>query len=358
MRVALLTNTAWLDEELMTFKAVLVGLLDEGVGAVKVVPAEVGVEELGMMGQGITYRSSRWPWVRAHRLAALAGQLEAAEVNLIHALDGRLWRGARRLGEAMDLPVIYQANSYLDLRHVESILHGSSVPRVAFGATTEPLAEAIRQIAGEDVEVTVICPGVYSTGSPPRTRDPNQALCAIVSGSGRLDAYMTALLAGLTLFVEAQPQTLVFFDNLTEQDHQLWRAANRAGLGSNLSMVPRKLGHREMLLKADLLIHPQPLGRSRSITLAAMAHGLPVLAAADPWLDYLIDGQTAWVLDEPTPQAYHQRLADVVAHPEHGRSLGESAQQWVRHGRLASDMIGRTVGLYRQVSGEAIEFPG
>jgi len=361
MLVALLTNTAWLDEELLTFKALLVGLLDEGVGTVKIVPETVSPEELGMMGTRLAWKESAWRLIAERRLAALASKLQTLEVDLIHAMDGRMWRAARRLAEALDLPVIYQANSHLDLRLVGVVLAGTTVPRLAFTATTQPLGDAIRQDVGDEVDVHVIPPGVHGGGDRPRTRDPNQALCAVISASDKLDAHYHALLQGLVAFVRESPsggQSLFFFDSQSDNQHQLWRAANRVGLGPNLSMVPRRLGHREMLLKADLLIHPQPQGKSRTLTLQAMAHGLPVLAAADPWLDYLIDGATAWVVEQPSPEVYRDKLADIVANPHKGRALGESAQQWIKHGRLASDMISRTLGVYRAVSGEAIEFPG
>lgn len=360
MLVALLTNTAWLDEELHTFRALLVGLLDEGIGAVKVVPETISPEELGMMGQRVTWRETRWPLIKERRLAALGSRLTELEVDMIHAVDGRLWRAARKLAETLDLPVIYQANSYMDLRLVEQVLRNTTAPKLAFTATTQPIASAIRQIAGDDVDVYLIPPGVHGAGDRPRTRDPNQSLCAIISGNDKLDGHYMALLNGLVAFVHESPtggQSLFFFDSQSENQHQIWRAANRAGLGPNLSMVPRRLGHREMLLKADLLIHPQPQGKSRTLTLQAMGHGLPVLAAADPWLDYLIDGQTAWLI-EPTPEAYRDKLMDIVANPHKGRALGESAQQWIKEGRLASDMIDRTLSVYRAVSGEAIEFPG
>lgn len=361
MLVALLANTAWLDEELLTIKALLVGLLDEGVGAVKVVPETVGSEELGMMGTRVTWKEAGWPMLKEHRVAALASKLGELEVDVIHAVDGRMWRAARRLARTMDVPLICQANSFLDLRLVETILDRAAVPKLVFTATTQPLTDAIKQLTGDDAEVHFIPPGVHGTGERPRARDPNQSLCAIISGNDRLDANYNALLQGLVTFVQQSPatgQSLFFFDSQSDNQHQLWRAANRAGLGPNLSMVPRRLGHREMLLKADLLIHPQPQGKSRTLTLQAMAHGLPVVAAIDPWLDYLIDSQTAWTLTNPTPQTWCEKLMDIAANPHKGRALGESAQQWVRQHRLASDMITRTLAVYRAVSGEAIEFPG
>ncbi|MCC6680691.1 MAG: glycosyltransferase family 4 protein [Phycisphaeraceae bacterium] len=359
MQVALLANVAWLDEELLTFKALLVGLMDENVGAVKLVPESISPEELGMMGQRLTWRPTRWAWLNHKRLLALAGKLQEMEIDLIHALDGRMWRAARLLAEHLDLPVIYQANSHMDLKLIEPTLSDTTVPRLAFTATTAPLAEAMRPLIGDDeIELTAIAPGVHGVGDRPRQREPGQPLCAIVSGSDRFDAHYHGLLHGLAQYVQQHPQAMFFIDGQGDNQHHLWRAASRIGLAPNISIIPRRLGHRELLLRADLLIHPQPQGKSRTFTLQAMAHGLPVLVVADPWLDYLIDGRTAWVINRPTPDAYFRKLMDITADPVVGRQLGESAQHWVRHERLASDMVARHVGLYRATSGEAIEFPG
>src|SRR5690606_24739868 len=126
----------------------------------------------------------------------------------------------------------------------------------------------------------------------------------------------------------------------------------------NVSMIPRRLGHRDLLLRADLLVQPQPLAQSRSITLQAMAHGLVVLAHEDPWLDYLIEDETAWLLREPDAAAWTGALNRALQDHAAAEALGQRARQWVRANRTVSHQIERVLNLYRGITGQTLPFPG
>ena len=121
-------------------------------------------------------------------------------------------------------------------------------------------------------------------------------------------------------------------------------------------MVPRRPGHHKLLLGADVLIQPQALGRSCGLTLQAMAQGVPVLARPDPWLDYLIPDETAWVVPERDPLVWTQRIIAVIEKPEVTAELVERARQWVGQKHVAARHVALTLALYRQVTGEAFQF--
>src|SRR5690606_29911364 len=86
MHVALLANTAWLDEELAMFRHLVVGLIDEQVRVAQVVPEEMAGEEFSAFGDRITWRPSRWGMVQRQRLTSLATRLDRLGIDLIHAL--------------------------------------------------------------------------------------------------------------------------------------------------------------------------------------------------------------------------------------------------------------------------------
>ncbi len=361
MHVALVANTAWLDEELSWFAALTVGLIDEQVKVTQVTPSTLALDDSTMFVNRLTWEESRWPVLNRRRLARLSAELARTGVDLVHAVDGRMWRAAARLGEELQCPVIFTANSCLDLKLVEPILKRTPANRAAFAASTEPIGQALRQRVDPSIVVETIPPGVHaprgrdaSDAEPPDQRD---ALCAVVSGNGMYDDDYAVLLQGMAEVTEQHPQTQFFFDGQGADQHQIWKVASRLGLLSNLSFVPRRLGHRELLLRADVLFHPQALGKSRTITLQAMAHGIPVIAQRDPWLDYLIDGQTAWVMEDPTPAKWAKQLRRLIEEPEAAKDLGRRAKQWICDGRLASDRMSRVLHLYRTVTGEGIQFP-
>ena len=110
-------------------------------------------------------------------------------------------------------------------------------------------------------------------------------------------------------------------------------------------------------MRADVFLQPQPAGRSRWLTLQAMAHGVPVIAREDPWLDYLIDGETAWLVRASEPRAWHEQLTHLVDQPASATELGKRSQHWISQNRLASHCVNSILELYRRVVGESIKFP-
>lgn len=357
MNVALIADTAWLDEELSQFHYMVVGLIDERLRIVQVIPQGLPIEEWSLFGERLTWAESRWPHWNHRRLAQLDAPLEAADIHLIHAMDSRLWAGAVALGGQMNVPVVLGANAAGAVQRVEKLVRSADPARLAFAAATEPIAQALREKVDPAVVVETVPTGVH-VGATPAGDAPDEALCAIVSGDGAFDEAYHALLEGMVEVCKQHPQTQFFMDGQGAEQHQIWKAASKLGLLPNLSLIPRRLGHREMLLRADVLIHPQALGQSRSMTLQAMAHGLAVVAQHDPWLDYLVDQQTCWAVEQPTAQAWAQHLLRLIDQPEDGRQLGQRARDWVHEHRLVSTQIAGILNLYRRLTGETIPFPG
>ncbi|MEO0476491.1 MAG: hypothetical protein AAF085_11065, partial [Planctomycetota bacterium] len=180
----------------------------------------------------------------------------------------------------------------------------------------------------------------------------------VISGDGGFDEYVQHLLQGARQAIEQHPDLQLFFDSQRQDPRAMWRAIRKHELLANSTLIPRRLGHREILLRASALVHPQPLGRARSLTLRAMSHAVPVLACADPLLDELIDGQTARVLHEPSAETWVKILTSLASDPAPWRELGNSAQQWVGQHRLAAAQLERLISTYRHLTGEPIAFPG
>lgn len=358
MHVALLTNRAWLDEELVPFQHLIVGLIDEQVRVAQVVPEGIAQDDLSVFGECVTWRETSVGLMNRYRLGGLNGTLAELGINLIHALDGRLWRGGMKLAEAMDVPIVLGACSMLDIPLAKRVLGRADVSRVAVACATEPIARAIREVVASDLLVESVPTGVHSHDVEPPTLEKEQALCVIVSGNGVWDADYEALLGGIASFVKRWPMSQFFFDGQGAGQHQLWKAASSMGLMGNLSLTPRQLGHREMLLRAHALIHPQALGRSRSLTLRAMARGLPVLAREDGYLDYLIDGETAVVLNTPGPADWSAHLERLITDRKAVVEMGRRAMTWVNQNRSTPRQINSVLDMYRRMAGQTIPFPG
>ncbi len=355
MNVALLTNAVWLDDELPLFRALVVGLIDENVRVVQVVPDELGDGEISSFGRRLDWRDSRFHWLRTRRLTQLAAALREQQVNVLHALDAQLWPGALRLGQELECAVVLHVRSAADLPAASSAMGRTRQNRPAFTAATTSLGKALLERLGPDaiVQVTNLSAHVSDQHEP---APDDAALCAVVVGNGRHDANYEALLEGLDGIVQQWPQSQFFLDGQDTDQHRLWRAASRRKLLANVSLAPRRLGHRELLMRADVIIQPQALGVARGLLIQAMANGVPVLALRDPWLDHLIDGHTAWLVDQPDPTRWNALLRKVIEQPEQTLALTQSARQHVRQKHVPARQVALSLALYRRMTGEGFLF--
>lgn len=356
MNVVLLADTAWLEEELHSLQHLVIGLVDERVRVIQAIPEDAPAPPDTLTCRRVHWRESRWAEMNRWRLVRMDDALQGLEPTLLHCLTSRLWRPAVELADEMSVPVILGAVAHEALGRVDRALRDADPNRVAFAAGTEPLANALRQRVDAAIVVEHVPIGAHASEESHGCRGA-ESLCGIVSGDGKMDEHYESLLQGLAEIVAENPQTQFFFEGQATDQHELWRYASKLDLLANISMIPRRLGHRELLLSADVMLHPQPLGMARTITLEAMAHGLAVIAHHDPWLDYLQDGQTAWVLQDPKPADWKRSLQRVIDEPHAAEEIGEKARQWVRHGHLVSDQIAKVLDLYRRVTGATLAFP-
>lgn len=377
MKVALIADPLWLMQELTTLRRLVVGLVDEQVRVVRVTPQWLEHRDEGqaMTSQQITYGGSRWPWLRDLQVRRLAGQLREMEVDVLHVLDATLASAGAKLAGAMDLPLVVSVWSSGELAGMKPIAVGRSAAAAGSGeagdeagsgttattatgearaylAATPALADAVRQRAGEGADVRLVPPGVYSTAEAGRgpLADPASALSCIVVGNGRPDEHYMSLLKGMAQVREQLPQAMYFFYTVATDQHRIWQVAEKLGLLSQVTVVTFDPASRELLVQADVVIQPQPLGAARSLVLEAMAAGRPVLGSADEVLDYMIDGRTARVLTEPSADDWAAALTSLTQQPQQYIDLGASAREYVREHHSVSGFVSETLKAYRAVA--------
>ena len=376
MHAALLVNSAWLDEERAAFRQLMVGLVDEQVRLTRVLPAQSldsgpGLASGSLLGGQLVWAESKIPALNQRRLLKLAealdtvdggtggaGRAGGAGVDLLHAFHGDLWQPALVLGDQLDVPVVCHVASWDDARRAGRLLRQLKPALTTFVATTQPIAQELRRVTENLVRIETVVPGVHVREPVSADREADASPTFAVCGDGVMDEHYAALLEGIRSVVDQRPEVQFFFDGQRSDQRQVWRAVQSMQLLGNSTFTSQRLGRRDLLLMADAVIHPQALGRSRSITLAAMGQALPVLAAEDAALDYLIDGHTAWTLDEPTGRDWAELMGRLIEDPHAAAELGLRARAWIAEERLACDQVARTLALYRSVVGAPLAFEG
>jgi glycosyltransferase involved in cell wall biosynthesis len=357
MQVALLANTAYLHEESAMFRQLVVGLIDEQVRVIQVVPDDLALSDTNAFGQVITWRESTWPFVLRRRIMELADPLGKLKVDLIHVLDRELWPAAIRLAQKLERPAVLSVWSMQDLDHLNQIAKVNSAAQTAVIAPSGPMAQAIIEHLDMDMVVEVIPRGIHLGELLERPSLDDQPLCVAVSGNGSPDEDYEALLAALRNIADDYPQSQYFLDGQGTNQHELWQVIKRYELQANVNLVPPQLEHSEILMGTHMLLQPQSQGRCRSLSLQAMGHGLAVLAQSDPWVDHLIDDKTAWLVHGSDPSQWENLIRRVIEQPERSQQLGQRARRWIGEHRLASGQIAATLDLYQRMTGESLKFP-
>lgn len=346
MHVAIIADGGWIDSEPTALRALEVGLLDEQVRVTQVLPEHVK----RAMGSGfspkLTWRDSRVRWWRQRRLLQLAGPLREAGADLVHAMTVRMWVPAAKLACELGVPVVFNCPSMHVVGRAGEAMRAASAMRAGFTATTQPIAEALRAAVGPGPLIERVPPGVHVPDETVARRAQPEAPCLVITGTGRFDPQYAALFEALRVYVGKRPQAQFFLEAHGGDQHTLWQAAQRMGLLTHISIVPLQASAASVLLQADAVLQPQASGRTHSFTLNAMAEGVPVLALADPALDYLLDGQTAWVIDQPQPHRWTARLDEMEAATGDIDRLIASARAWCSRHHLVSHRVVQVLKVY------------
>jgi UDP-glucose:(heptosyl)LPS alpha-1,3-glucosyltransferase len=132
----------------------------------------------------------------------------------------------------------------------------------------------------------------------------------------------------------------------------LERLARRLGLAEKVTFLGARDDVPQLLLAADLLLHPARTENTGTVLLEAMAAGLPVLATANcGYAGHIIAGEGGWVIPVPFEQpVFNRELARVLATPDRsGRGL--SGLAYVRRTDVFS-MPEKAVDAIEAVAGE------
>lgn len=354
MRIVLIADEPWLRRERSFLRHLVVGLAEEQVRVVVAAPGVDLANELPLGAEQAMFARSRLGLLREYRLRRLLDRLGGAEVDLVHLMDASMRRAAESFAGSTGTALVC---SCFSRRQVEQ-LHPSPIDTsYMVTCASRGLVELAQRRLPEHVEIELVRPGVFvPSDTPPALAGPNEALCCAVISNGQADDHLQSLLEGIARAKNAIPQLQVFICALQDDHRRLWQAARQRDLLDRVNLVGTSPQAKRLLMRCDLLIQPQPLGRVHSLVLEAMASGRPILAAADRLVDYLVDGQTARLLDRPTGQDWADCLQTAVTDPAPLRALGEAARDYVRANHGVSRFVSRMLEVYRRVTAEPIPF--
>ncbi len=347
-----------------------VGLADEGVRVTHAVPySHLALQQgqgtdFGIQSTVVPYQQQGFALTRRRRAGDLRAAIdsateEAVAVSVIHAFGSGCWRIAIELARQLRVPALFELWHPRLIPEAAALLESAgarSGTPVEFLVSEASVAAAMRSRAPQ-AKVYSAAWGVHAPARPRGAFSGDRTLgVAMLCDTGDPRAFGAAL-SGLIRATGGGPEFMVIAcieQGSGSRAGVLWSGARRLGVLDRFSLMSEVESRREPVLQADLLLLPEATGRQRTLTLEAMGSGVAIVAAADPFSETLVDGTTARLVSNLTPEGWAERIRTVAKEPQSSNDTLRAAHEYVRSKRTAAGHVADVLRVYQQVTRAAI----
>ncbi|MGE3109867.1 MAG: hypothetical protein AB7G11_08125 [Phycisphaerales bacterium] len=286
---------------------------------------------------------------------------------VVHVFGRRVWKFARRLREETGTAMVFELSRAADAEALAAMLRHAvrDVPGAPLGVVS----------AGENIlrRFQANAPGVLSALArwgvnvkepTPAGRAPGEmvSLGVLAPGGTDHDRGVRDIIEAAGILSASRAELLVFLDSRGAAHHGVWRAARRRGVLDRLTLVSDVEQRAEHFLQTTILVVPERLGECRSILLSAMAQGCPIVARHDPDAEWLIDGTTAILADNPNcatcplgGRAWADVIDGVLSNPARVEQVRHSAREYVLENHSPLEYAESLLGVYRALIKQGTE---
>lgn len=341
-------------------RRITVGLADEGVSVTVLCSPMVEAHLVeGVLGSVVVAPIQSNPIVRpfARRLAADA--LAAAGVagfDVVHALGGGSWHTAAWLAEVAGAPLmidLWRTGVAMRLRRTLDAA-AAGIPAVGVLAPGDPVVAELRN-AGIRGPIRTVAWGVHAPRELARRRESDRAPAVGFVGRGA-DARQYHLAFDAACRIAARkPSLMLFADAETSRRLGLWPRARAAGVAERLTLVSDFESRRGAALAVDVLVQPEARGEHRSVLLDAMGQGVPVVAAADRHVVWLIDRVTCRAVTTNAGRGWEDAIEGMLDGAAARTELTAAAFRFVREKHPASGHIAGIIDAYESLVRAAVD---
>lgn len=348
MHVGLIIDGERLLRERALLERLAAGLIEQGSAVTAILPdAGSGDADGDFSGVArVTVPMKVPPWMKRARAGRLAEALEAGSPDLLHAFGDHAWPVGLDLARVIDRPLTLEVWSADQARRAPH--HRSTAHLAGYVAPNEPIADLLRQRTEADL-VAVVPLGIPVEPAREHPAPERGTPSVAIIGSGQDPAAYRAMLTGLSRIAKDAPQPQVCLELRGPCEHEIWRQARRLDLLGLISPIVDASLHRALLTGCDVLVIPERLGEVGSLVLEAMALGMPIVAAEDPYLDMLVADETAILVTHPDADEWATRLREVLDDADLAHRIGSAARDLVARRNRVPDQLSRLSSAYEQI---------
>jgi len=341
-----------------------IGLAEEGVRLARAAPPIEFDIAAAPSTERVTYPPRSNPMTAGSRARRVLNDLRSRRfitdtepLSVVHAWGEGCWPEAVAIGRQAQAPVVFEfwsAQLASKVRGVERRTNrGRGAAQAMWLCPCESLSQLVRR-SGASAAVRVAPWGVHVSAEEPSVApQPQRPMSVVIISTGADPAAACEALEGLAQAEGEAGAAMVFLDEAAVQrDPRAWRMARSLGMLDRLSVIADTEGRRHLILRTDMLIHPEARGEYRSIMLDAMAAGAAVVARRDPHVDALIDGRTAKLVNEGGVEAWVDALSPLLGDRESTQRVGQMARDHVRQRHRVSAQIAAVMEAYQWLTRE------
>lgn len=134
------------------------------------------------------------------------------------------------------------------------------------------------------------------------------------------------------------------------EEANLRRLARELEIAEHVTFVPNILDLKSSLSAMDIFCLPSLRQGLGTMMLEAMALGRPVIASAVDAVETIIrDNETGLIVPPSQSEPLAQRMLELLREPFNARRIGDAARQMVQRDFHVTDMIQKTVAVYRNI---------
>ncbi|GJM19978.1 MAG: hypothetical protein DHS20C14_21910 [Phycisphaeraceae bacterium] len=362
MRVLLIVDAPFAQRERTLVARLGLSLADEGDRVHVALPEGMGsLSGIELLGDPLGFRAEGLMLTRSIRARHLVQRIEertpGETPDVVHVFGGSLWsfgvEVATQLGAAAVLEV--WRSGLCDRAKAFRASPDTPLLYLAPDRTIE------RRILSESPGASVRLArwGGHVPGSPARPLANPATPSIMILGNGNDPESFRAAFEGVARLADAGHTPMMFIDSDGARKAGIWKRARELKVLDRVTLIDKMEDRRDLVLRGDIVVHPERLHEHRTIVLDAMGAGVPVIAGADPDIEALIDARTCVVVAQPTADVWSHALGMMLDDPEGARALGASAREYIRDGRKFSAYAAAAHDAYEWLtSADAVPFAG
>ncbi len=327
-----------------------VGLMDELIEIVAVIPESTDPEELpNPPVESLRYGRLRFGPIKTMVLAGLVEDLKSHNIQFLHALDFDAAWLTRRLARRTGFRYILSCHSIRDVREIGRI--GSHTSGVI--ASSESVFNALtRRYGAAGERLHLLRPGVHQVPGPTCFMDASRNIGIVAAGCMHRPEPMSAVLKSFAVIAQRRGDCVLVLIGGGRAEGFLRKQAAKLGVLSEVTFAGRQSPSQMVgiLKAADVFISPVAQERTNMSQLLAMAAGVPLLTAhkSDGYL--VIDGKTAICYQEGDEKALLIALSGLLDNPAAANMLASDALAHIRDIHTPAGMVASLAEIYRNAA--------